>query len=132
MEWCDRKLVVSPYYYCLVVSEEQYEKELTKLKISKKIWPAFISKGADATTHFFSHESGKQIAIVTIDASRKDVTPTQKVALIVHEAVHIWQAIKLSIGEKEPSNEFEAYSIQAIVQELLLAYDRANSKKKKK
>jgi hypothetical protein len=40
----------------------------------------------------------------------------------VHEATHIKQKLMLSIGEKEPSPEFEAYTMQNICQELFCAY----------
>jgi hypothetical protein len=46
----------------------------------------------------------------------------QVYALLVHEAVHIWQDVKHRIGEDNPSSEFEAYAIQNISQELMLAY----------
>ena len=39
--------------------------------------------------------------------------------MLLHEAVHIWQIVKRRMGEREPSVEFEAYSIQAIAQDLL-------------
>lgn len=132
LEWCDRSLIVSPYYYCLVITEEQFNTELDRLKIPRHLPGKWVSQGSDATVHFLLHgETGRKIAIVALDDSKK-VTATQKVALIVHEAVHIWQHIVEELGETNPSNEFEAYSIQAITQELLLAYDRAKSKKKSK
>lgn len=49
--------------------------------------------------------------------------------MLTHEAVHIWQEIKLQLGEKEPSYEFEAYSIQNISQNLMEAYKRLEGKK---
>lgn len=42
--------------------------------------------------------------------------------LLLHEAVHIWQELKERMGEGEPSIEFEAYSIQAIAQDLFEMY----------
>lgn len=32
----------------------------------------------------------------------------------VHESVHVWQAYKEYIHEREPSKEFEAYSVEGI------------------
>ena len=46
----------------------------------------------------------------------------QIAAMLVHEAVHVWQTIRRSIGETSPSSEFEAYSIQHIAQELMSRY----------
>ncbi len=45
--------------------------------------------------------------------------------LLLHEAVHVWQKVKKLMGEKEPSSEFEAYSIQAIAQDLLKCMKKA-------
>lgn len=58
-------------------------------------------------------------------------TPIETVALIVHEAVHVWQGYAASLSETEPGAEFEAYSVQAITLELLKQYriPRARSKK---
>jgi hypothetical protein len=45
--------------------------------------------------------------------------------------VHIWQAVRDIMGEKEPSSEFEAYSVQQISLELMWAYKELTKKKKK-
>lgn len=43
-------------------------------------------------------------------------------ALLAHEAVHIWQNIKEAMHETNPSSEFEAYSIQNICLDLFKEY----------
>lgn len=48
--------------------------------------------------------------------------------LLLHEAVHVWQKIKKLMGEREPSSEFEAYSIQAIAQDLFEMYEESEVK----
>jgi len=78
------------------------------------------SQYTNATVHFFVRE-GKEMAIVAF-GKHKDQDPIAVAGLLIHEAVHIWQAIKDHIGEKYPSSEFEAYSIQQISQELMWAY----------
>ncbi len=45
--------------------------------------------------------------------------------LLLHKAVHVWQKIKKLMGEREPSVEFEAYSIQAIAQDLFKMYEES-------
>jgi len=42
--------------------------------------------------------------------------------LIVHEATHIKQKIMHTIGETNPSAEFEAYMMQNISANLMLAF----------
>ena len=127
VEYCDRKLTISPYYYCLVLNEETYYQELAKLDIPPYMGGAWLNSGADATAHFFIHgATNRKVCIVSFD-DKKKATPTQKCGLLAHEAVHIFQKICEEIGESSPSSEFEAYSIQTIFEELLYAYDRAKS-----
>ncbi|MFZ3192808.1 MAG: hypothetical protein WA154_06345 [Moraxellaceae bacterium] len=47
--------------------------------------------------------------------------------LLVHEAVHIWQAALKNMNESEPSKEFEAYSVQRIAMDLFYMYDRSQT-----
>lgn len=129
VEWCNRSLIGSPYYYCLCLDEQSFHKELKRAGVSKDRWPDFLaSKTANATAHFFEHSNGKLFAIVTFKLT-KGVTIEQIYSLLVHEAVHLWQEIKISIGERSPSSEFEAYSIQAISQELMESYRKQTKKK---
>jgi hypothetical protein len=123
VKWLDRSLVVSPYYFCLCTTLKQFHKELKRLKVPEKNWPDFLASAcADATVHYFEKGSGELCAIVCIHRNKKHSIP-QVYAMLVHEAVHIWQTIKATIGERDPSREFEAYSIQAISQRLMEAYD---------
>ena len=110
-------LVESPVYYTLCISEKEYLKEMKRLKIPKHQIDPWLS--SDATCHFLSNPNkpNKEIAIVCIDLS-KEQSRAQKYALIVHEAVHIWQRIKELLGEKAPSKEFEAYAIQRLCLEM--------------
>lgn len=124
-KWLDRTLITSPYYIGLCFDEVSFHRELKRLKVPRKDWPSFTSTThADATVHFLTCKS-KRCAIVTIKR-RKDIKLEQAYAMLVHEAVHIWQEIKEYIGERYPSSEFEAYSIQTIAQRLMLAYKGGN------
>lgn len=123
--YCDRALFVSPCYYTLILDEEEYLAEMKRLDV--KYPPPFMVGGANATTQFFEYQN-KLTALVCMPRDTIEIEKTNPigvVALIVHEAVHIWQQICEHIGEKTPSSEFEAYSIQAITEELLLAYGKA-------
>lgn len=119
--WCDRTLVENPYYVGLCLSEEAFQRELRRLRVPRSSWPVWVSANGDATTHFFENGSGRLMAIVSI-RPRGDVTPIQVASLLVHEAVHVWQEARASMGEIHPSPEFEAYSIQGIAQNLMVAY----------
>lgn len=78
----------------------------------------FLDNGADAQVTWF--EGGRK-QIVQL-GSTEGIDPVAVVGLLAHESVHVWQAIRNYIGEKEPSREFEAYSIQRILQDLLWSH----------
>ncbi|WP_146097128.1 hypothetical protein [Brucella oryzae] len=70
----------------------------------------------------FTNE-GKVVCIVTLrDGSENERSISEITGLLVHEATHVWQTIRDDIGEKDPSPEFEAYSMQAIFQGLFTAF----------
>lgn len=119
-KWLDKTLVESHISFCLCKNKKQYKKALKCLKQKIKD-NNFLTNGSSATVHFFEDSTGRVTAIVCIDGS--GYSKVEIYSLLVHEAVHIWQEEKLLIGEKFPSSEFEAYSIQAISKRLMEAYD---------
>ena len=54
----------------------------------------------------------------------------QLAAMLTHEAVHMWQVARERLGEDKPSQEFEAYAIQALTQRLLEEFERQTNKGK--
>lgn len=60
--------------------------------------------------------------IVSLGPAAEHANDTEIAGLIVHEATHVWQFVREHMGEKHPSVEFEAYSMQAIFQGLYDAY----------
>lgn len=125
--WFPRNLIESPYQWCLCLSEKDFDKAQKQLKIKKSDRCAWMAtEHVDATAHFLESE-GKHYAVVCLkdDASRP---VNLMLSLLVHEAVHIFQRIRLMMGEDHPSHEFEAYSIQRISQDLMLAYLKSKKK----
>ncbi|HHG5268342.1 hypothetical protein [Acinetobacter baumannii] len=84
----------------------------------------FLDMGADAQVSSYSDGA---YAIVQI-GDTADKNQIQVYGLLLHEAVHIWQIVKKRMGESEPSVEFEAYSIQAIAQDLFEMYEESEVK----
>ncbi|MCF1332090.1 hypothetical protein LH678_07120 [Acinetobacter baumannii] len=84
----------------------------------------FWDMRADAQVSTFSDGA---YAIVQI-GDMADKNQIQVYGLLLHEAVHIWQIVKKRMGESEPSVEFEAYSIQAIAQDLFEMYEESEVK----
>ena len=111
--WLNRELVTSPICYALCVTEKDFTEEMKRLNIPKNSRPSFMkTPNADASVHYFV-SARHECAIVCV-LKTENTSKLQMYAMLCHEAVHIWQHIKASIGEEEPSKEFEAYSIQRI------------------
>jgi hypothetical protein len=133
LDWLDRNLLVSPYHYALCLSEEAYEKELDRLKVPKKTRGSWMkTPHADATLHFFEQNDDVGLCAIVCLRKKKGVEREQVYAMLVHEAVHLWQAIKEYIGELTPGIEAEAYSVQRVAQSLMYSYKEQTEKKKKK
>ena len=123
LKWCDRMLTNCAYYYCLCITEQQFYAELKRLELHPRDWPRFVGENGHATTHTFTSDSGKQIAIVSLGDSWPRHTGVQVAALLVHEAVHIWQHHARYIGtHNDHGDEEEAYAIQNIAQELMESF----------
>lgn len=120
MKYLNRALITGPYY-ALCLDEKIFKSETKRLGIESP--PEFCRSGADASTHYLEHPKHGLVCLVCFRKDRKH-TKIQQYALLVHEAVHIWRAWRESVGEKDPSSEFEAYAIQAISQSLMEAFDR--------
>lgn len=116
VQWIDRELLRSPMYYCLCTTEKEYLGELARLNV--KYPDKWVKEISGARTHFLDNDKGSTCAIVCLPL-KEDHTILEHEALLVHEAVHIFQEICDTWGEKKPSPEFEAYSIQRITLNLL-------------
>ena len=122
-KWLDRNLLVLNGYYTLCTTEKQYNAALKHLRVKHREAPSFLaSPRANATVHHFNCED-KYCAVVCL-GNTKERTNAQVLALLVHEAVHIWQEFKENIGEGAPGRELEAYAIQSISQSLITEYFR--------
>lgn len=117
LKYLERELALAPFY-ALCTSESDFKAELKRLNVHYQL--DYLSKGAAATTHIIECDKGT-ICLVCLPKGSK--YPRNSVsALLVHEAVHVWQSVRDEMGEKEPSSEFEAYAIQKISQRLMNAY----------
>lgn len=104
-----------PLYAGITDCPEAFKREMKRLGIKEDV--AFVNTDASATTHFFTSKKHTNTAIICVDTKcPKRASPTQMMALIVHEAVHIWQECKEMMRETKPGNEIEAYAIQWISQ----------------
>lgn len=117
--WLERILVYNPYYIALCLNEKEFKRACKDIKLSKKDIPEFSKGGDFARCHFF--ERGDEVlAIVCVNPGKHSIEEVH--GILVHEAVHIWQNVKEYLEERNPSREFEAYSLQNICQNLFEAY----------
>ena len=126
-KWLPRSLLQSGYF-TLCLNEKQYRAALKHLKIKKSQRPPFLSSSANATVHTF--ERNGEIAHIVCLGDTEGRTEEQILSLLVHEAVHIWQELKVYIGEKSPGHETEAYAIQNLSQSLMEEFFRQKKDKR--
>lgn len=119
--WLDRRIAAPGPYLTLCLSEVEFHHALFKLKAHER--PEWISQGANATTHHLHNADGHVTCIVCLREDGKH-TGVQVAAMLVHEAVHVWQEYCDGIGEKQPGREQEAYGVQSIAQALMGEYAR--------
>ncbi len=129
--WCNRTLLYLHCHFGLCLSEQAFEREMKDLGVLPRDWPPYVlHEYADATTHFFEYKDKHCVLVCMTNWEGRD--PIQVASLLVHEAVHIWQRYCDHIGERTPSNEFEAYAIQTISQELMEAFKRQATGRKRR
>lgn len=107
--WCE-----TPFQH-LKYTLVRNQKQLNRVYGDKS--QKFMSTGYDAQVNLIDG-----FAIVQLGCT-KERSLIEIHGLILHEAVHIWQELKLKMNESEPSIEFEAYSIQVIAQDLFKMYE---------
>ena len=127
--WLERKLLVGGYL-AFVTSQEEYELALKEISCPD-CEDKFVPNGWPACTHSFDNVNGSVACIVALDMERAaEEAPIDVAALLVHEAVHVWQANETAAGKPGCfGDEGEAYAIQNISTRLMAAYaDRLDKK----
>lgn len=128
-KWLDCSLIQSKISYCLCLSQKEYFQVLRKIGIDPTTSTAWVPEDrAGSAHHWYTDDSQVTIVCVNTEQSGFKEDPICLAGIMVHEAVHIWQEFCESIGEKNPSREFEAYSIQWISQQLMWEYARGINK----
>lgn len=120
-KWLDRRVACPGPYLTLVLS--QAECDVAMRSCGQPSIPYLSTQRADATTHLFNNGKGEVTAIVAL-GDTSGMAGVQVAALLVHEAVHVWQEHCASIGELRCGAEQEAYGIQGISQALMTEYAR--------
>ena len=114
MKYLSRTLVRSPFAFGVCTSAAAFRKECRRIK--DRSGDPWLRPGDAASCHIWSAGGITTRCIICLPPRGK--TPrAEYAALLVHEATHIWQRVRDSI-DRNASDEFEAYSLQSICQEL--------------
>lgn len=114
-----------PIYFGFTMDEVAFNKEMKRLGLEGH--PGAKS-GYDGATHVLTKEGCTNTIIVFIRI-RKDITKSQVIAMIAHEAVHVWQKINEAMGCECPGGEHAAYGIQYFTQVMVREFLREKEKK---
>lgn len=120
--WLERSMF-SGGYLAFVTSQEEFVEALEEIKCNDA--PGlFVPNGWPACTHTFSNVNGSIACVVALDIKQAaEEDPIDVAALLVHEAVHVWQENEKAAGQLGCfGHEGEAYSIQNISTRLMTAY----------
>lgn len=127
-KYCDPHIWKLRWKYCLVVSDEDYYAECQNLGIKRDDWGTPTAGSSACCTFFMPPASDEKVCIVAI-TDYMSKSGIQVAGLLCHEAAHIFQREMLDVGEGKPSDEFMAYTIQWIAQELMEQFCRQVVKK---
>ena len=121
--WLSRNLLFGGYL-ALVTSQKEFDRALANIKVTEKI--EYVPNGWPACTHTFDNVKGSIACIVALDLARcAEEDPIDVAALLVHEAVHVWQHNEGKAGKLGCfGDEGEAYAIQNISTRLMGEYAR--------
>lgn len=94
---------------------------LVKMQVDPTPYPT-----SDARCTWWDRANGANdnIILIVLGERVKDFSVSQVAGLIAHECQHAWRHIKIIIGEKKPSKEFEAYVLQILVQNVMFAHGK--------
>ena len=120
--WLDRRIAAPGPFLALVLSSDEFEAAVRHMKA--KTEHGWLNAGADATTHVLTSDRGGSPCCIVALSGAEGRSGVEVAGMLVHEAVHVWQAYCEGIGEASPGREQEAYGIQAIAQELMAEYAR--------
>jgi hypothetical protein len=122
--WLNRGLFLGGYL-ALVTSQAEFAKALADIKMTDYT-DDFVPNGWPACTHSFENVDGSIACIVGLNLERcAEQDSIDVAALLVHEAVHVWQQNESKAGKLGCfGDEGEAYAIQNISTSLMTEYVR--------
>jgi len=125
MKWLDRYTVRAPHLI-LCMSAKEFARVARHCNVSDP-GPWIDEQRHAACLHTWEC-GGNLTCIVCIHPDRAKEDPIEVAGSLVHESVHVFQRLCDLIGERAPSREFEAYSIERISTELMREFKRRIAK----
>lgn len=113
--WIDRGWL--PVFCGFCPSERAWTAEMKRLGCADLPYPT-----TDGRISAIEKDGANPIYLVTISERSSQRSDEQIIGLLAHEAMHVWRYLCEAIGEDHPSPEFEAYTVQHLVQSLVAAY----------
>jgi hypothetical protein len=114
--WLDQGWQTAYIGFC--PSKKAWNREMRRLGVKDAPYPTTAGN-----TSTFENEGKLCILVSLNEKARGDASDVQVMGLICHEAVHVWQFVKKHMGVFQDVDwETEAYSVQAIFQNLCQAY----------
>ena len=113
--WCNRRAL--PVYYTYVPNKKKWEKVLKEYSLGDIPFPETAAR----CTTFTNEVTGETLCLVTVNR-KKCKTLLEITGVLAHEAYHVFYSNIEAMGEESPSEEFSAYSIQFIYQNLFERY----------
>lgn len=127
LPWLERNTLVLPHLL-LCGTEADYKKAVKHCNVHQP--GEWLRENFNGCTHTLESK-GKITCIVCINFEDAAKHPIHEVlGIIAHEGMHVYQSFIESIGERNPSREFEAYSVQMIIQRLFESYLIQTKRKK--
>jgi hypothetical protein len=121
MKWLDRHTVRAPHI-ALCMSERDFQQAARHCKL--KDAGSWMEEGRHKAVVHTWENGGQLTCIVCLHPDAANADPIDVACTLVHESVHIFQRLCDSIGEHQPSAEFEAYSIERISESLMREFVR--------
>lgn len=125
MKWLERDMVPGPHL-ALALCETDFLKAVRHMRVPREKWPAWLADDSNGCVHTFHNPSGALACVVSMRVNA-ELSGIEVAAVLVHEAVHVFQQWCNHHEERAPSREFEAYSIESIAQRLMEAYAKQSA-----
>lgn len=106
------KSIFNTLNYCLVINDKQAKKVIKKFNLHKE--SLINNMTYDAYTYYDSDNK-----IIAIRIVNNELSLINLISLIIHEVTHVKQFVMEQLNEHKPSDEFEAYLMQEITNNLL-------------